>query len=67
MEEATQKPAEEVKDNEVEEKAVGTSKPEAKKSKQQSKSVAVSSSEQDLDVFLLGGESGDSDEGPGTL
>ncbi|OMO69932.1 hypothetical protein COLO4_28855 [Corchorus olitorius] len=37
-----------------------TSKPEAKETKQQSK-TSTSSTEQDLDVFLLGG---DSDEGP---
>ncbi|XP_002514599.2 uncharacterized protein LOC8264675 [Ricinus communis] len=59
MEEAAQDSTEQVKDHEVEKlpEAMVTSKPEVKKSSQQSKASA----EQDLDVFLLGGES---DEGP---
>ncbi|KAF2294822.1 hypothetical protein GH714_020267 [Hevea brasiliensis] len=62
MEEAMQKSAEQVKDNVVEEKAMATSKPEVKKSNHESKTLTSSSAEQDLDIFLLGG---DSDEGPG--
>ncbi|KAJ9140588.1 hypothetical protein P3X46_031220 [Hevea brasiliensis] len=61
MEEAMQKSAEQVKDNVVEEKAMATSKPEVKKSNHESKTLTSSSAEQDLDIFLLGG---DSDEGP---
>ncbi|KAF2312903.1 hypothetical protein GH714_040963 [Hevea brasiliensis] len=53
------KPAEQVKDNEVEEppKATVTSKPEMKKSNYQSKTSALSFAELDLDAFLLGGDS----------
>lgn len=59
-----QKSAELVKDKDKEPLEVGiTSKCEALKSNQQSKTSTSSSTEQDLDVFLLGG---DSDEGPGT-
>ncbi|KDP31392.1 hypothetical protein JCGZ_11768 [Jatropha curcas] len=63
MEQAAQDSVEYVKGNEVEEppKATVTSKQEVKKPNQQTKASSLSSADQDLDVFLLGGES---DEGP---
>ena len=65
MEDVEQKSAELVTDEKVEESSnvEMTSNPQAKETKQHSKS-STSSTEQDLDVFLLGG---DSDEGPGTI
>ncbi|KAJ4831946.1 hypothetical protein Tsubulata_045292 [Turnera subulata] len=62
MEEAQQRTAEKVKDDKAEEnQKVATSEPAAVKSNHQSKKSTSSSTEQDLDVFLLGEES---DEGP---
>ncbi|KAL5537848.1 hypothetical protein UlMin_043958 [Ulmus minor] len=57
--------AEQVKDDKVEEssKVEIISKEEVKKAYQQSKTSISSSTEKDLDVFLLG-EGGDSDDGP---
>ena len=54
------------KDDAVKEptKAEITSKAEVKEANQQSKTSTRSSTEQDLDVFLLG-DPGDSDDGPG--
>ncbi|KAF3948353.1 hypothetical protein CMV_025635 [Castanea mollissima] len=64
MEDLKLKPTEQVKDDGAEEsqKIEITSKPEAKEVKQQIK-TSSSSTEQDLDEFLLG-DPGDSDDGP---
>jgi len=67
MEEAKLKAAEQEKNDKAEETGKDTtiSKPEGAKATQPLKK-ATSSSEQDLDVFLLG-DLGDSDDGPGAF
>lgn len=67
MEDLKLKPTEQVKDDGAEESQniEITSKPEAKEVNQQIK-TSSSSTEQDLDEFLLG-DPGDSDDGPGRL
>lgn len=64
MEELKLKSADQVKDDRVMEspKVETTSKPEVKEQTQQSKTSKLSPSNQDLDIFLLGG---DSDDDPG--
>lgn len=64
MEELKLKSADQVKDDRVMEspKVETISKPEVKEQTQQSKTSKLSPSNQDLDIFLLGG---DSDDDPG--